>query len=799
MRTRRRPALQDKTPGNTPQSRHLDASKAKEVVFSAPCKPLEALPIAPEAIPVISDENGTPLSVPPSPKPHHVRRVPQPPPEPLEDTGSELSAPPTPTPARIRRPGGPAIDAFRYSSDIRSDAAHRSDILSAAMLPVREEREPLAYGASDDSSAAPSPSPVKTMKWPTSTIRPIAPPRFRPLVEHAPSPLPTKHARMSSSSRPSGSLRPSGGLAPPPPPPQFFEQRTPPFVPPTPRPKHVQTLLRPANDEEGVLASPTPVKTGLGPLLAQSTPLQFHRRRPRLPLNKLPSRTAEAMATTSKAKGKQRAREESLPPSSPPPPSPSGSHVPFGVRADLMAELDDEPLEPDDKENTAAPPAPLQKERSRSSEDDPFGFLAAERKLKMLRREKGQGSVQGRRPLGTLSVSRRTPSAGPSTAPLQLPTPDGDSDADEEPGDDRFMGVGSPGLAQEELPDPGPSDPIVPPAYDDHSDALSYADPEDVVMDTGDLEDNDKENAAPDAPAESIPASPEVAPPRTPHKPKSARKRSPLPTPHFECDSSEVGEGTPSRSMGPIEELELPSPPPARMPLPSSAARDDDAVEDALGAEPAQEGESEDMDEQKEETPKPSAPVTRKRRREQAEDEDPVKAAKKLEKLLPRRPVKRAKRASAEESEEEEPLAKRTRGRGRGKSRGAARGAAGRGRGRGKGKARAEEAVSGQESGTESDEEEEEDVKPKPSSSRGRATRGRGAPSSRGSSRGRGRGTSSRPPSSSTRITRSRSQKPPSKSKPESKGKKRAREEDEEIDIEEDEVRSGDRLRGVVA
>ena len=91
-----------------------------------------------------------------------------------------------------------------------------------------------------------------------------------------------------------------------------------------------------------------------------------------------------------------------------------------------MAELDNEPLEPDDKENTAALHVPLTKERSRSSEDDPFGFLAAERKLKMLRREKAPESTQGRRPLGTLSVSRRTPSRGPSTVPLQLPTPDGD-------------------------------------------------------------------------------------------------------------------------------------------------------------------------------------------------------------------------------------------------------------------------------------------------------------------------------------------------------------------------------------
>lgn len=782
MRARRRPALQDKTPGNTPQSRHSTASKAKEALFSAPRKPLEALSAAPEAVPVISDENGTLLSVPRSPKPHHVRRVPQPPPESLEDTGSELSAPPTPTPARVRRPGGRAVDALRYSSDIRSDAAHRSDVLTAAMLPVREEREPLAYGASSDSSAAPSPSPVKTMKWPASAMRPIAPSKFRPLVDNAPA----KHVRMSSSSRPSGSLRPSDGFAPPPPPP-FFEQRTPSFVPPTPRPKHVRTLLCPPSDVVGVLASPTPAKTGLGPLIAESTPIQSRQRRPRLPLNK---RTTDAVATTSKAKGKQRAREESLPPSSPPPSSPSGPHVPFGVRADLMAELD-EPLEPEDKENTSALPALLQKEWSRSSEDDPFGFLVAERKLKMLRRDKGQSREEDRRPLGTLAVSRRTPSPGPgpsSIPPLQLPTPDGDSDADEDPGDDRFLGVGSPGLARgaqaQELLDAAASDPVIQPAYDDHSDALSYADPDEDVMNMGDLDAGDKENAAPDPPAEppveSFPASPEVAPPRTPHKPKNARKRSPLPSPHFEGGSSEVGEGTPSRSMGSLEQLELPSPRPVRAHLPSSAAQDDDAVEDELAVEPVQESEDEDG------TPSPPAPVTRKRRREQVDDKDPVKAAKKLEKLLPRRPVKRAKRASDDESEASEPLAKRTRGRGRGRGRGGARGAVGRGRGRGRGTARAVEVASEAENGMETDEEEEEEMGPKPSSSRGTAARGRGASSGRASSRGRGRGASSRPPSSSTRVTRSRSQKP--SSKPDSKGKKRARDEDEEIDIEEDEV-----------
>lgn len=842
MRIRRRPALQDKTPGNTPQSRHSTASK--EAPFSAPHKPLDGLSFAseaasdengtlllvppspkphhvrripqpppetledtsselstpptptparnrrpggratvyspdlrsgaahrsdvttaimlPEVLPVVSDENGTLPLVPPSPKPHHVRRVPQPPPETLEDTSSELSAPPTPTPARIRRPSGRAVDAVLYSSDIRSDAAHRSDVLTAAMLPVREGREPLSYGASSDSSGAPSPSLVKTMKWPASVRRPLAPPKFRPLVENA-------HARMPSSSRPSGSLRPSDSFAPPPPP--FFEQRTPSFVPPTPRPKHVQRLLRPANDVEGVLASPTPAKTGLGPLIAQSTPLQFRTRRPRIPLNNF-SRTADAVATTSKAKGKQRAREESLPPSSPPPSSPAGSLVPFAVRADLMAALDDEPLEPEDKENTSA--VPLQKERSRSSEDDPFGFLAAERKLKTIRREKGQGSEQSRRPLGTLTVSRRTQS--PSPAPLQLPTPDGDSDADGDPEDNRFFGVGSPGLARaaqaQKLSDTAASDPVIQLVYDDHSDALSYADPDE---DMGDLEAEDQENAPPN-PAELVSTS--RAQPRTPHKPKTARQRSPLDSPHFE-DDSDVGEGTPSRSTGPVEELERPNLRPVRERLPSSAAQDDDAVEEELIA-----GSVQESDDEEEATPRPPAPVIRKRR---LDDEDPMKAAKKLEKLLPRRPAKRARRASNDESEASEPLAKRTRGRGRGRARarGGTRGGVGRGRGRGKGKVRAEEGVSEGESESETDEEVEEVVEPKSSSGRGR-----------GSSRGGSRGTSNRPPSSSTRVTRSRSQKPPSK--PDSKGKKRARDEEEEIDIEEDEV-SASRLICVAA
>ncbi|TFY56676.1 hypothetical protein EVJ58_g7496 [Rhodofomes roseus] len=336
-------------------------------------------------------------------------------------------------------------------------------MLSAAMLPVPagSEREPLSYGASSDSSAGPSPSPVKTMNWPLSNRRPLPPPTFRPLVEAAPSPLPTKHARLSSSSRPSG-----GFLPPPPPPPVFgFEHRTPSFVPPTPKPKHVKTLLRPANDEDGILASPTPIKSGFGPLLMQSTPAPLRKRRPRLPLNGLsmraPQKEEAPVAASSKAKGKQRAREESLPPSSPPPPSPrrprrgavckdkenmgAGGSVALGSAFDVV---------------------PLQKERSRSSEDDPFGFIAAERKLKAIRKDKDKGKApasSSRPPLGIVVVSRPTPSPtpGPSAAvaePLQLPTPDGGSEADSNPGDDRFAGIDSPRLGHDfpeaELPDP---------------------------------------------------------------------------------------------------------------------------------------------------------------------------------------------------------------------------------------------------------------------------------------------------------------------------------------------------------
>ncbi|KAH9833457.1 uncharacterized protein C8Q71DRAFT_860250 [Rhodofomes roseus] len=827
MRARRRPALQDKTPGNTPQSHHSDASKAKEALFNEPRKPLGALPIAPEVVPRIADENGTPLSVPPSPHPHHVRRVPQPPPEPLEEeSGSELSAPPTPTPSRIRRPGTRPSEMPRYSSDFRSDAARHSNMLSAAMLPVPagSEREPLSYGASSDSSAGPSPSPVKTMNWPLSNRRPLPPPTFRPLVEAAPSPLPTKHARLSSSSRPSG-----GFLPPPPPPPVFaFEHRTPSFVPPTPKPKHVKTLLRPANDEDGILASPTPIKSGFGPLLMQSTPAPLRKRRPRLPLNGLsmraPQREAAPVAASSKAKGKQRAREESLPPSSPPPPSPGDpGAVPFAVREDLMAELeDDEPLESEDKENMGAGGSvalgsafdvvPLQKERSRSSEDDPFGFIAAERKLKAIRKDKDKGKApasSSRPPLGIVVVSRPTPSPtpGPSTAvaePLQLPTPDGGSEADSNPGDDRFAGIDSPRLGHDfpeaELPDPAASDPLIQPAYDSNSDVLSYADPDEVyVREEDEDEEEDKENAAPPpAPAEpsvqgddeSATGSPEADPTRTPHKPKSARKRSPMLTPDFEHESSEVGEGTPSRSMGPAELLDLTRSVPARRPQARAAAED---IMDEDEARDERDEEKRASESEREEPTPVAKPATRKRRRGKEDEEDPIKAAKNLEKLLPKRPAKRAKPASDDESESEssDPPAKRARGRGRGRARGRGRGATGRGRGRGRGKARAEEAASGEEGGAESDSEGEEDAKPRSGTGRGSSARGRGSSRGRGRARGRGASTSSRPPSSSTRVTRSRSQKP--SSKPDSKGKKRARDEDEEIDIEEDEERAQSR------
>ncbi|KAF9811476.1 hypothetical protein IEO21_06592 [Rhodonia placenta] len=615
----------------------------------------------------------SPLRMLPSPKPRHVRHIPE------AEQGLELDAPVSPSPIKIRRPSG----LFKVLSDS---------------------------------------------------------------VPHAPS-----------------------------------EPRTPKVVPRSPHRKRVRTLLRPANTDE-VLASPTPKRSTARArpslLLAQSTPLPLHGRRPHLPLHRLPSRmreTREAQASTPAA-----AREPSpLPPSSPPAES-EPSLLPelepdydpgFDMYTEEGAEVDEEE---EDKENNAAykPAIAVSAQQDRlSEEDDPFGILAAERKLKAKRQPsappqgkgKGKEPVVPRRPLGTLTIALPSPSPVPSThSPAQLPTP---ASEDEHNIDDLYLDISSPRMQ----PRAGPS-----------TEVADWAFAEDDYADENVEADEDKENAPPTItvpnllqPASSTLSSPQRDPLGTPHKPRSARKRALLPSSSSSW-SSELAEpfavtGVPrtrSRSRG-LGAEEWSSPSRAANARHASSARRESSARRASALPPA----GEETGRQRAVEVKPVQRQKRKRPAEES-DEDPMEAALSM---LPKRPVKRPTRSTAAP-------------------------ARGRDRGRGRGRAQVQAArESGSESGRESESESESESGGESEPTTKKATRGgtargrstsRGRGTSRGTSRGGGRGAGrgrgrGRGRGKATGAGASRS---PSRAA-QDKGKKRARDE-AELDTEEEEERT---------
>ncbi|KAI1786622.1 hypothetical protein LXA43DRAFT_1085360 [Ganoderma leucocontextum] len=464
----------------------------------------------------------------------------------------------------------------------------------------------------------------------------------------------------------------------------------------------------------------------------------------------------------------------------------------------------------DEQDETQPAHGPIYVKRNTPpSDDDLFGLLAAEKKLKNIRQrrtavESSRAPGGTRAPLGMLALDE-VPSVAVSI-PDRLPTPipsDDDHNID-----DLYLDVDPVRAGASHLED---------------SDELEEEDKENVPTEDYDLNE-DKENMCPphlvsdnfkenDAPVEGSGSEPDdavdenenenensIAPIllasvrktgldqllespssssgspthalRTPHKHRSAHHRSPLPTPHF----SDGGLSDEPGMMGSDERDDSPSPVKKPSALRAAAARgravapaqDKGKGKERAGpSKPRQPLATLEYEDPYAEPPKVAGKKrTRGQEKESEEDSDPKVAVRKLEALLPKRPKRKA-RAAGEASGTRAEAAKKGKGKGR------------------------ENVPESTESGSGSEDEDDsagsDSSPPKPPA---RAARGRGRGRGRGTGRGRGRGRAGAPaangrpaaakPASRGRST-SRGRPPASKDK----GKKRAI---EEVDPDEDEA-----------
>ncbi|KAI0937831.1 hypothetical protein AcW1_003886 [Taiwanofungus camphoratus] len=528
--------------------------------------------------------------------------------------------------------------------------------------------------------------------------------------------------------------------------------------PPSPRPVHVRT--DPPSGipdlEPDLLSSPSLVKSakrlGIAPVLMQSTPLALRRRKIRLPLHRLPIRDRDGdrgpTGNEAHAINSLRRDPSPLPPSSPP------SNSSFSQRFVLPpvhprdyhrpAEVEDED---EDKENINMGTDAFYVHKDKvSEEEDPFGFFATENKLKALRAQhplrSGQSSRKGkepavpcRAPLGTLSLVEPTPLSA-LTASAQPPSPEDEHDID-----DFYLDIYSPRPGGELLTEDVHAVPKQSPGLGSVSD-------NDV--------DEDKENAAP-LPAPALipsallpfsiaPSSSSSADPlRTPHKPRSARKRMPLPSVTFSRSGSSSSPAVSEmRSLVP-DNLSSPSPSKAsaarRASGPLPLVRGSASLHRASAA--THNVAKDDVNDKENELPR----LTGKRRRAadagSDSEVDPIIKSRRLEELLPKRPAKRPTRTTA-------------------------------GRGRGRAKVQVSEMES--DGGNDSNTDEDAEINKKRSTSE----RGRGRSRGRGRGRGKGRGAAASSRPATTRAAESKERQ---------NGKKRARADDgEEIDPEQEEV-----------
>ncbi|KAI0644884.1 hypothetical protein C8Q79DRAFT_968343 [Trametes meyenii] len=562
----------------------------------------------------------------------------------------------------------------------------------------------------------------------------------------------------------------------------------------------------PSDAVRAIFDTPSPTRIIRAPIPVQSTPLagkleQFS------PMPAARPRGRHESSIRRWNYGVSRAYSP-LPPSSPPPLSPPTQEP---VAGSSRAQL--QPYHNSDFDTEEVPPrGPVHVAKTRVSDDDPFGLLAAERNLKAMRQrrakvESSRAPGARRAPLGTLALDE-VPSDVPIPDHLPTPLPSDDDhniddlylDVDPVRSDiPRLVHVDEEMEVDEELREVEDDDKenvptadydldedkenLRPPhlAFGSHKehgllhDNSSDADAENMLPLSLDAEGNGDISIPPLLVASakkgldellahsSSSASPTHAL-RTPHKHRSAHKRTPLPTPHFSDDGFSDSPLT-AKSAGRRDS----SPSPVK-PASMHAARAKAGPSGVRRPLATIEVEMEDEPETGPEVQESPTVAGRKRTRAQAvqseDDSDPRAAVRKLESLLPKRSKKRAPSTAT--------VRGGGRGRGRGRGRGQGRPAAANGKGKGRTDT-ADNDSDSEEGGAESD-----TSPPKAKVARTTRGSGRGRGTSRG--RGRGRGRSAAPISTSGRPESKRG-----RSTSKGKGKERAV---EEVDPDEDEDRA---------
>ena len=562
-----------------------------------------------------------------------------------------------------------------------------------------------------------------------------------------------------------------------------------------------------------ILYTPSPARIVRGPIPIESTPLG---RLPTLEASLRPGERGRHSTSIRKWNIDVSRAYSPLPPSSPPPPSPP-TQIPIATSSQprYQADFSDQP----DEAQPAHGPVYVKRDTP-PSDDDLFGLLAAERKLKTIRQrrtaiESSRAAGGVRAPLGTLALDE-VPSVAVSI-PDRLPTPipsDDDHNID-----DLYLDV----------------DPVRPgPSHLDDSDTLEDENKENVPTEDYDLNE-DKENMCPphlvfddfkedDGPGSGSgserddvidenensiapillvsarkmgldqllesPSSSSDSPThalRTPHKHRSAHHRSPLPTPHFSDgglldDPGMMGSDLRNESPSPVKKPSAVRPADAKGKAVDKDKGKGKGREKAGPSKPRQPLATLEYEDPHAEPPKVAGKKRargvekekekEKKEKSSEEDSDPKAAVRRLEALLPKRPKKKVRVGEASGTRGE--VVKK-------------------GKGKGKGKRRENVPESTESRSVSEDEDDGMRSDSSPPTPPARAARGRGrgrGRGGRGQGRGRGRGaaavsnarTAVAKPASRGRST-SRGRPPASKDK----GKKRAI---EEVDPDEDEVRN---------
>ncbi|OSC98790.1 hypothetical protein PYCCODRAFT_914457 [Trametes coccinea BRFM310] len=784
MRTRRRPVLQDKTPINTPQKTRVTRASAKPDLV--PVVELKARLRRASKEKSQDDESEQGAGVDKVAVDLQAKVAAQTGRAARETSVLETSKPARPVARAKRGRGRKALVSSRkeHRAPSQPPAPSKQHVEAAV-----QTSEPDVDARLPSPQAPPSPPETRDAPGPSSVnadnIAPVKAVGDIPLRQLSYPESPSKGRKPLVTRK----RVPLAATAPPAP--QRFS--TPDTVP------IAEEGSSPSDAVEAIFDTPSPARIARLPIPAQSTPLGGRLEQHFSPLATLRKRGRDVSSVQRWNNNVSRAYSP-LPPSSPPPGSPPTQEFVAGssrhqqqVYEEYDHDIDMAMASDHHAGHFYAPNDDL-------SSDDPFGLLAAERKVKAMREHhvaatSSKAAGKARAPLGTLAAEDLPHSDVyiPEHLPTPLPSDDShniddlyldvdperpgpsrihrqyqeedenemmweeDGDEDKEdmptPSEEDKENAQSPHRAQGHLDERSPSLDL--PLEDDS--AFAENAPLHLLPDDGgDVSIPPILAASANEGIEDIeeilhPSSSSASPThalRTPHKHRSAHKRTPLPTPDF-SDNGFSDSPLTARSAGrrdsspsPVKPLHLTRPRPG----PSGTRQPFAPIE----VEPEQS------------SPRPAKVAGRKRTRAQAArsegtgtETDPRAAVRELESLLPKRSKARSGPSTS-------------RGAGRGRGRGRGRGAA-----TGKGKARADHVEDESESGSES-EEEDADTSP-PKAKKAKTARGTGATRGRGTGRGRAQGKSAAP---SSKRGRSDSK---------GKGKERA---DEEVDPDDDEERA---------